>query len=269
MKLLRITCISVLVGSFAGCDFEISPWQTDAHCPGLSIEHNLQRLKTLESSNNNDDNFKVAVIGDPQQYPGDLEIVVGRLNQRVDIDFILLLGDIAETGIKQEFEWSCKALQKSNHPILTVIGNHDALSFGAEIWQQIFGEFNYSFRYKKTKFVAYNDNQYEFDNVPDRDWLSEQAEQTKDSSNLIALSHIEPWGRDEQLSEYLNSLGYDVALHAHNHKFSYYQVEGNSLPHFITADTQDIKYSVMTVREQTITFENCDPECVPATIEQR
>ena len=55
------------------CEYELSPWQTDAHCPGVSVAENLERLSAFEQSIGAVIFYQVAIIGDPQQYPGSFE----------------------------------------------------------------------------------------------------------------------------------------------------------------------------------------------------
>lgn len=270
-QFLKIITSACVVFFLASCNYELSPWETDVNCPNRSVTDNLAWLKTVEQEKQLGDTFKVAVIGDPQQFPQDLEETIDALNEMDDIDFILLLGDLVETGVKQEFEWTCKALSHTNKPIMPVVGNHDALSYGKDIWLATFGEFNYSFSYLGTKFIAYNDNQYEFKDVPDRDYLAQQAalDDGEIRNHTIGMSHIAPWGRDPDLSEYLESVGFEHMLHAHTHKFSYYQKSGVNLPHFITASTQDVKFAIMTVTPQALNIEECDPVCLPANLTTR
>lgn len=267
-KVFLSLCLTLFLAS---CEFDLSPWETDVDCPNMSIDENLAWLSEIEKNFTADDTYKVAVIGDPQQFPGDLEQTIERLNKMDEVHFVLLLGDVVETGIEKEYEWSCKALNKTTKPIISVIGNHDALSYGQRIWQKIFGDLDFSFHYLGSKFIAYNDNQYEFDNVPDREWLAEQALLEEDETRLhtIGMSHIEPWGNDANLSSFLKENGYSHMLHAHRHKFDYYQEQDVELPHFVTADTQDVKFALMTVSPDSITMQQCDPVCLEANIRTR
>ena len=262
---------SLVVTLLAACQYDLSPWETDVDCPNMSNEENLDWLAQIEAGKQVRDTFKVAVIGDPQQHPGDLEETIQLLNRKPDIDFVLLLGDLVETGVEKEFEWACKALNKTNKPIISVIGNHDALSYGQDIWRDIFGEFDFSFQYLGTKFIAYNDNQYEFENVPNKSWLAVEAKvaENEDRVHTIGMSHIQPWQHDIGFSAFLKRQGFDHMLHAHEHRFKYWQLVEVGLPHYVTADTRGVKFGVMTVTSDTISLENCDPECVPAEVETR
>lgn len=256
MKKYYLLCILILL---YGCQFEVSPWSTDVNCPeSVSINHNISLLRELELSEGDRDSYKVALLSDPQMYPGAFEDVIKRINNMNDVSFILLSGDLAETGIKIEFEWACKAMAKSSKPIFAVIGNHDALSFGKEVWLKAFGEYDYSFTYQNSKFVAYNDNKYEFDNVPDRDWLqAEAADQFGDRSYTFAVSHIPPWESDLVLSQQLKDYGFDLSIHGHEHDFDFWQLVDVMLPHYVTSFTKEGEYGLLSISSSELVLENC------------
>ncbi|MDA8621590.1 metallophosphoesterase [Psychrosphaera sp.] len=260
VKALWLSLFSVLINA---CDYELSPWETDAYCPGMTITENLRWLKEVESQATAGNDFQFAIIGDPQQFPKDLENTIERLNKNDKIKFIVLLGDIAETGIAQEFEWACKALEKTNKPILSVVGNHDGLSFGQEIWRNTFGPFDYSFTFLDTKFIAFNNNQYEFENVPDISWIQSEADIAKEEQRFhtIAMSHIKPWDNQPTLSATLKDAGIDYTFHTHDHKFIHWQDSDVMLPHHVTANNLGQQFSIVNVSSASISVEDCTPNC--------
>jgi Icc protein len=265
----------LLLALLTGCQYEISPWSTDVDCPtSVSVAYNLERLRAQEIAEGLRSDYKVALLSDPQFYPGAFEDVIKRVNRMDDVAFILLSGDLAETGIKAEFEWTCKGMAESNKPIFAVVGNHDALAFGKEIWLQNFGPFDYSFSYQNSKFVAYNDNKFEFENLPDRTFLQQEAEgfadRTAAGGYTFAVSHIPPWEEDIQLSADLESYGYDLTIHGHEHNFDYWQVSGVPLAHYITSFTKEKEYGILTVNSSGLTLENCRRSgCTVASVRNR
>ncbi len=269
MKFLILILLPLTL--LSGCKYAMSPWETDVDCPGMWVPDNIARIQQLEAQQGVKDSFKVAVMGDPQMRPEDVQDAIEVINKRDDIDFIFLIGDLVEIGIKQEYEWTCKALSHSNKPIISVIGNHDSLSYGKEIWLKTFGPFDFSFTYQNTKFIAYNDNKYEFENVPDPLWLKQEAdlEEGEIRNHTIGVSHIAPWDEQLELSLYLKFLNFDHMLHAHNHRFDFWQLQNVMLPHYVVSDVRDTQFGIMTVFPTSITMENCDPACVPATVRIR
>ena len=259
--------------TLAGCEYELSPWETDAHCPGVSVEENLARLAAFEEANSKPDSFKVAIIGDPQQYPGAFEDTIKHINTLGDeVHFILLVGDLAETGIKAEFEWMCKAMSKSNIPIIPVIGNHDSISFGKDIWLDTFGEFDFYFTYFNTRFVAYNDNQYEFGEAPDREWLRESAEAVAEDGqpveHIIGVSHVPPWDDNLGFDAHMSDSGYELTIHGHESSFDYWEREDVGLPHYITTQNRDPGFGMLTVyagADMPLQVDNCSRDCLITT----
>ena len=102
--------------ALSGCEYELSPWETDPHCPGVSVEENLARLAAFEESIGKVDSYRVAIIGDPQQYPGAFEDTIEYINTLEDVHFTLVVGDLAETGVKAEFELSLIHISEPTRP---------------------------------------------------------------------------------------------------------------------------------------------------------
>ncbi len=273
MAHIKILFSTLLILLLTACQYEISPWSTDVDCPSsVSVSSNLDKLAAIEIQQGSITDYKVALLSDPQMYPGAFEDVIKRINNRDDVAFILLSGDLSESGLKAEIEWTCQSMKKSAKPIFAVVGNHDALGFGQQMWQQVFGPYDYSFTYQDSKFVAYNDNKYEFENVPDRNWLASEAMVADGETrlNTIAVSHIAPWTEDLQLSEDLKQYGYDLTVHGHEHDFNFWQLAGVELPHYITSFTKFDEYGILTVSGTNLSLENCRGSvCSPATVSTR
>lgn len=255
----------------SGCDYEISPWATDANCSNkVSIEYNINRLAEYEAQVGVKDTYQIAVLSDPQSYPGAFEKVIKHVNTLPEVDFILLNGDLADTGIKAEFEWVCEVMEKAKQPIFAVIGNHDALAFGTDIWAEYFGPEDYSFTYQNSKFIAYNDNKYEFANVPDRDWLAQQTQGHETRDYTMVFSHIAPWDTDLALSQELKDMGVDLGLHGHVHRFDYWQLTAVQLPHYEATFTKDESFGLLSINPSGYTLENCTlSDCKVAQLRNR
>ena len=212
----------------------------------------------------------MAIISDPQQYPGTFEDLIKHVNTLPEVDFILLTGDLADTGVKAEYEWVCKVMEKAKQPIFAVIGNHDALAFGKEIWAKVFGPEDYSFTYQNSKFIAYNDNKYEFENVPDRDWLALETQGDEMRDYTIVFSHIPPWDFELTLSQELKDMGVDLGVHGHEHSFDYWQLTNVQLPHYVVTSTKKKGFGLLTINPANYTLENCTTDgCVVAQVRNR
>lgn len=273
VKKLKAKFIALLIFVFvlSGCDYEVSPWSLDADCSDeVSIARNIERLKAYEQKVGPRAEYQVAIISDPQQYPGSFEKLLKHVNTLPKVDFILLTGDLADTGTKAEYEWICKVMEKAKQPIFAVIGNHDALAFGKDLWARVFGPEDYSFTYQNSKFIAYNDNKYEFTNVPDRDWLAAEAAGDAERDYTMVFSHIPPWDFDLTLSQDLKDLGVDLGVHGHEHSFDYWQITDVQLPHYVVTSTKKKGFGLLTINPAGYTLENCTTSsCTVAQLRNR
>ena len=77
--------------------------------------------------------------------------------------FIIHGGDYTEFGLKKEFEWNDDILSKLKVPYVGLIGNHDVIGNGDQVFRKIFGNENFSFVVSDVKFVCLNTNAIEYD----------------------------------------------------------------------------------------------------------
>ncbi len=153
---------------------------------------NAKNLSRIMSMDDGSIPFKVAFIADTHVYYEETRRLIKILNGRNDIDFIMVVGDITNQGLLREYEWSVEIFRESRYPFLVVIGNHDALTFGRDIYRDIFGAYNFSFMYKSVEFVCFNDNKWEFGGgVPDFAWLEGAVAGILSPLSVLAC-HIDP-----------------------------------------------------------------------------
>jgi len=270
-KWLFLSLILILI---TGCEY--SPWQINRlQCDGFSIPEQLDAVAEVEQMMLGSDSFKVGFVADSQLHPQSLYDAIGHLNQQDDLAFLFVLGDLSEMGLEKEVNWACQAFKRAKFPVLVVIGNHDSISFGKKIWEEAFKLFNYSFSFLNTRFIVYNDNKYEFSDVPDHDFISQAANLSTDElrNHTIAVSHIQPWSIDDDQHEvrdfkqFLYDRGIGYTIHGHTSKFSYFQDNVLDLTHYIVGDAAGGDFAIMNVMPNSINFKSCSPECLPAVLE--
>ena len=251
-----------------------SPWETEIDCRDY-YQDNLLRLTQMEADTPGQLAFGVALLADLHIDESSIKTAVERINQRDDVAFVLVLGDITDQGLAEEYEWSCKALSHLDVPRFYVIGNHEGISFGKEIFRKNFAPFDYAFTYKDVKFILYNDNVFEFPGAPDYAFLtSEAVVQPSEVRRLtIGASHIPPVtdvhteGEAAMLRQFLFDHNFNLTLHGHDHQFFYWLDEFNN-PHYITSRVQDGKYGMLLVAEDGhISLQNCAETCTYAILE--
>lgn len=257
----------LLVITLTGCQLESSPWETDIECDNLNIEKNLKLLKEKELKEGVKNHTRVAITGDIQLWIGAFDKIIEDIDKKGDVDMVFILGDLTELGLKEEFKWVCDSVGQLDIPVFSVIGNHDSISFGKEIWLKNIGDYDYTFNYQNNQFVAYNDNQYEFENTPAQEFLNYAASLGINSNHIIGLSHYPP-GKESDYDQRFKDLGFTYMLHAHSHKTSHWNLFNLYLTHYVVNDAKDIEYAIANIYEDNIVMETCNTYCtisVPIT----
>lgn len=241
---------------------EFSPWESKV--PDDLTDFNAKELSDLRGSDPGIfEPFKVALLADIHGYYDNFEKTIRRINERDDIDFAFVLGDFADNGLLNEYVWYAEAIKSFDIPIITVVGNHDAISNGKQIYRDMFGQTNFTFDYKEITFIIWNNNRFEYGN-PDFDWLRQQL---NEHENSIVVAHQPPdcetltdeqsiaWEHLRRHPHYIASIG------AHTHHFSL-KIEDDGLPVFVQeAIMEGPHYGVMTVNEETVSFDYCRSDC--------
>ncbi len=174
-----------------------------------------------------DDTIRVVFTGDCQRFYDESEDFVRMVNGMNGVDFVLIAGDISDFGLVQEFDWIGKIFSKMNRPYFGVIGNHDHVGNGEDVFRNMFGDLNWSFVYQDMKFILHNTNGREANfngKVPDMDWLSGELNNMQGATRAVMVSHVPPYDMDfdQKLEDpyrrlLANSHKVKVSLHGHLH----------------------------------------------------
>jgi hypothetical protein len=250
----------VMVIGLTACSPRFSPWdiKLDADQRHLTEKH-LAWLATREPA---ELPITFAILGDPQGTPSDFRQAIQSINQLDDVHFTLVLGDMTDFGLKHEYEWAAEAIAESQIPVLTVIGNHDAISHGKKIYQSMFGPFNYQFTYAGLKFLMWNNNLFEFGET-NFDWLRAHADQ-----NTVVASHIPPvvdMHSERQLNEWWDiNRNAEIITSLHGHRGGkrdfYWQKE--EVPYYVVARTRGVRFTLVTINQDyEVSFQYCQASC--------
>ena len=211
---------------FNSCgEFRYSPYELVIDNTNYNAKNlNLILQKSVRESAKTDI-FKIVVLSDTHDYYDGLEKQISYINKhRTEYDFVIITGDMSNVGLVEEFEATKKRLKKLTLPFITTVGNHDLLIDGRKIYKRVFGEDTYAFEYKNTKFILYNNNNWESpNNIPNIPWLEDQLIKNT-SPNLIVLSHVAPNDKDrysndeiEYLKSIINFYNVNYYINGHNH----------------------------------------------------
>src|SRR6187402_1878943 len=109
-------------------------------------DQNTKNLERLRSKPQNG-SFNFVVISDTQRFYEELDEFIEKINGYPDISFVVVNGDMTDFGLRSEYLWISHRLQKLSFPSLVVIGNHDMLGNGSELYKNMFGLENFSFSF--------------------------------------------------------------------------------------------------------------------------
>jgi len=221
---------------------------------------NYQQLKNEEK--NNFEPFKIALISDTHTYYDAFNKQVDYINTLQDIDFVIHLGDITLSALNREFNWYSTIINGLKYPVITVIGNHDCLSNGYDIYTNMFGPSNFCFAYKDVKFVIFDDIVWEKDiEHMNFKWLSTALKNDQNYSYVIPFAHLPPW--DDQFSfgdeflynHFMEKYNIDLSIHGHSHRFELFNPYGKVNYLTVPSCNRD-QLVIISFQPDTILWEN-------------
>lgn len=206
-----------------GCSdlFDYSPHETSPQGLEKGVhERNLGRLLGREPLRK--DHFRIGLITDTHYRYHDLHDAVNTLNGQ-QLDLILVLGDLADQGHKDEYILLQAELERLKAPYLTVIGNHDYLSNGERVYEYLYGPRNYTFAYAGVQVVVWDNVVWESHTEPDWAWLEARLQELEGKGPILLACHIPAWGdqmqegRGERLANLMTKYGVGYCVSGHTH----------------------------------------------------
>jgi len=264
LKNTGILSAITLTGLLPACNlpFEYSPYDVLVEKKYQALTRkNLSKLLEIEGSKTS---FKIAFISDTHTFYDEFEEQIAALNERDDIDFVIHGGDITLSSLHKEFTWFNEIIAKLNKPFFTVIGNHDRLSNGKEIYEKSFGPTNYTFTFRGCKFVMFDNIIWENKNKdPEFDWFKENLVNDGDYNHVIPVSHIPPWGdqynygNEAIFNQMMVEKDIKLSIHGHTHTY-YYGKKYDDIDYLIVGDAPDKNYAIISFDETGYSVERVD-----------
>lgn len=260
--LLRMVSCALLCCFAAGC-VEYHPY--DTRIKGEKSINSVNALR-IEQACAGRRSIRFAVISDSQRWYDETEDAVAALNARGDIDFVLHTGDLADFGLRNEFELQRDILNKLTAPYVCVIGNHDCLATGEIIFREIFGDYNMAFTAGDIRFLCLNTNSLEFDAceaVPNFGFIGSQLESfPSEARKTVVAMHAQPFSEQfnndvaEIFQSYLRSFpSLQFCVHGHSHSVTAEEIFSDGVVYYQCANTGERSYLLFTIDEEGYEYE--------------
>lgn len=248
-----------------GCGevFDIHPY--DAKVSGKS-GINAENIARIEAATAGRETIRFALMGDSQRWYDETRDCVDHLNARSDIDFVIHGGDFSDFGATQEFEWMRDIMAHLDVPYVALIGNHDCIGNGEEVFRKIFGRPNFHFIAGNILFVALDTNAFEYDYsnpVPDFDYLERLlADRAALPPKTVFAMHARPYSEqfnnnvaktfENYVQAFPNTL---FCLNAHDHSLQAEDLFGDGMMYYGCDSMKGRSYLVFTIRPDGYDYE--------------
>jgi len=239
--LLVFISIALTLGCIEYNPYEVKP---DKDARDLNVQ-NIQLINQISEK----DTFIFVFAGDAQRFYDEASDLVDKVNKDSTIDFVVFAGDFTDFGLQFEYTKMNSIIKNLSVPYLLVVGNHDLLYNGEEIFDEMFGDqLDFSFDFYGFRFVFVNTNsrEYEFNGkVPNVNWMNTVFSDTANYERAIVVMHVPPGNTDfdpnliQEFVDVVHSNGKTIlSLNGHLHHFnSSYPYSGDI--HYLSSDALD------------------------------
>lgn len=207
--------------------------------------------------------LRFAVISDTQRWYDETAACIRSINARGDVDFVIHLGDLTDFGATKEFEWMDRELGRLAVPMVVLLGNHDCLATGVDVWRRTYGAANFSFTAGDTRFVCLNTNALEYDYgepVPDFSYIGADVDATCADGAVrrtVVCMHAAPGSEqfNNNAADYFQYLvrrypGLQFCLHGHDHHTGSSEPFGDGVVYWQCGSAGNRNYLVFTLDEE-------------------
>ena len=237
--------------------FEFSPYQVDVDSDKKGT--NAFQINKLQKNNNGSNKMIFATISDTHYHYTSLGKIIAHINSDPEIEFLIVVGDIADQGLQKEYDIYYNIMDDLNSPYITIIGNHDYRSNGGSIYKEMYGSTNFDFMYKNVHFVGFDDVFWESGNIiPDFNWLNNITSNYESNNYQIVIAHLPPFS-DQYTPEteaiytnILNKNNVSLSLHGHTHGFYYGNYYKDSVLYLVNKWPKTPIYNKVTIENNKL-----------------
>ncbi len=252
------------IGLLAGCDLiEYHPYDTRVEG---EVDINRRNIERIETACADRDTVRFAVISDTQRWYDETRAAVAAINARDSIDFVIHCGDLADFGLTREFEWMRDELNRLHAPYVCLLGNHDCLGTGADVFRTIYGQPDFAFDAGPAHFLCLNTNAFEYDYsvaIPDFAFIKSDREAVADGiTRTVVAMHAQPGS--EQFNNNVSELfqaelhkypGLSFCVCGHDHHTQVEDLFGDGINYYECGAAKGREYLLFTLSTKGMTYE--------------
>ncbi|GAA6256189.1 metallophosphoesterase [Bacteroides sp. f07] len=262
----RSIVFSTVAVFLTACQVEYHPY--DTRIDGQT-GINARNIARIEAACEGKRTIRFAQISDTQRWYDETEDAVKAINARDDIDFVIHTGDMADFGLRDEFERQRDILDKLQVPYVVLLGNHDCLATGERIFTKIFGAVDFAFTAGNVRFVCLNTNALEFDHdtpVPNFDFIERQiADFPAGAEKSVVAMHAKPYSEqfDNNLAKIFQRMirqfpALQFCLNGHGHNFAAEDLFDDGVIYYECDNIGKENYLLFTITEEGYDYERVE-----------
>lgn len=252
---------ALLLGStaFSACELiDYHPY--DTRVDGKS-HINAQNIERIEAATAGKKAIRFVLISDTQRWYDETKAAVKSINARDDIDFVLHCGDLTDFGVTREFEVQRDILEGLRIPYVALLGNHDCLGTGADVYRHMFGNPDFTFNAGDVHFLCINSNAFEYDysvDIPNFSFIREDLESLPSNvQRTVVAMHAQP--TSEQFNNNVSELfeyeirkypGLAFCMCGHGHHTQVNEWFGDGVLYYECAAAKHREYIIFTLDEE-------------------
>lgn len=223
-------------------------------------QKNLEKISKINLDDPN--KFSFVIVADSHTDYDDFRDIIKDINKKTEPSFLIHAGDFTDLGTLSEFRRTEDILTELTIPYLTVIGNHDCWFNGRQIYEKMFGDFNYSFVFFDYKFIFLDGNTWGNAGVPpDFDWLENELSDHQLYNLVFMIVHIPPFDvrwSDEIENRYKQLMvenNISLSLHGHQHHFWYGEKYNDGVKYLVVDNAGDRNYCIVSMDSASFNVE--------------
>jgi Icc protein len=224
-------------------------------------QKNLEKISKINLDD--PDKFSFVIVADSHTDYDHFRDIIADINKNPEPSFLIHAGDFTDLGILNQYRRTRDILTELTIPYVTAIGNHDCWTNGKQIYEKMFGDFNYSFVFGDYKFIFLDANILaNGGEPPDFDWLENELSD-HDLYNLIfPIVHIPPFDftwSDEMENRYKQLMvenNISLSIHGHKHYYWYGERYDDGVKYLVVDDVGDRSYCIISIDSTVFNVEN-------------